>query len=82
MSSEKTEKQLSAALARQDAARRRSEAWQQVLKEDAVAARAEADKTARLRALRLAKEEAERLDAAAGKPKPRAKPKSAAVRGA
>lgn len=81
MPSEKTEKQLSAALARQDAVRRRSEAWQQVLKEDAAAARAEAEKTARLKALRLAREEADRLSGA-DKPKPRGKARSAASRSA
>lgn len=57
---EKSDRSSSAALTRYAFLEKRKDAWQQVLQEDAAAAKAESQKTAKLRALRLAKEEAER----------------------
>lgn len=62
MTDKKTpEERMAASLSRAEAATRRENAWQQVQKEDAAAAKKTAEKTARLRALRVAKEEEDRV---------------------
>ena len=67
--SKDSEKKSAASMAREAAFKKRTEAWQDVLAEDAAAAKSEAAKTARLREMRLMKEAADAAIPPPEKPK-------------